>query len=159
MFLRIPSALLTIAALALFCTTLPAQDSKTITIRILDPHTGKLITASNINVRINHLKPEHPEWVVVNEDGTAKATLPPDVIEIALHATYDNTMEVYVNCDAVKGRDVGPDHWYTLSAILASGLSAPNGCSAKTAVAKPGEFVLFARKKNWQDRYKQDFSE
>ena len=159
MLVRNRRVLLVSAALWVCCALLPAQAAKSITIRILDGRTGKALVSSNINVRVNHRKTEHPEWVEVNEDGTGKTTLPADATEIMVHATYDNTMEVYVNCDGVKDKDKTIEHWYSVSAILASGVTSPNGCSTKKAVAKPGELIFYVRTKSWLDRYQQDYTE
>jgi hypothetical protein len=66
-------------------------------------------------------------------------------------------MTVYVNCDSAKDKDSPVPRWYALSDILASGVAAPNGCSKRTALAQPGEFVFYVRKQNWQEQMK-DYS-
>jgi hypothetical protein len=158
MQLRIRSALMMIAALAI-CCALAAQDSKNITIRLVDGRTGKPLAASNVLIRINHQKTVHAEWTVANDDLSGNATLPTDAADLAIQATYDNNMEVYINCDSVKDNPPTGPHWYKLSDVLATGVVTPNGCGKQTAPAKPGELVVFARIKNWRDRYQQDFSE
>jgi hypothetical protein len=151
-------AFLMCAALAVCSGALSAQ-TQAITIRVLDGHTGKALVTTSILVRVDHQKTVHANWVSLNEDLTGKATLPAEATLLAAQATYDNTIELFVNCDSVKDNPPTGPHWYKLSDILATGVVAPNGCSGKSAVAKPGEFVFFARAKSWRDRYVQDFSE
>ena len=153
------SALLMVAALVVCCGSLPAQTPKSITIRVLDPHTGKALVTSSVLIRVDHQKTVHANWVALNEDLTGKATLPADAALLAAQASYDNTMELYINCDSVKDNPPTGPHWYKLSDILATGVVAANGCSKRTAAAKPGEFILFARRKNWHDSIEQDFTE
>jgi hypothetical protein len=88
----------------------------------------------------------------MNDDGTVIVTLPSDAREIAIKATYDLSIETYVNCDAAKEADKERDIWYPISQILQSGLVAPNECSQTRYTAKPGEFVFFVRKRTWRDR-------
>jgi hypothetical protein len=158
MILRIRSALLTSAALAV-CVALPAQTAKTITIRIVDGHTGKALVASNVLIRVDHQKTVHADWVALNDDRSGKATLPAYAAVVAAQATYDNTMELYINCDSVKDDPPTGPHWYKLSEILATGVVTANGCSHRTVEAKPGEIVIFARRKSWRDTIQQDFTE
>jgi hypothetical protein len=149
-------ALLLYFCMASFCAFLSAQTEKTITIRMLDSRSGKLIATSDFLVSINHEKTVHGNWVQKSEEGVGVMKLPPEATEILVHATYDGAMSIYDNCDAVK--DLGTadhaaalDHWYALSEILAKGIVAPNGCVGKKVpdklqvFAKPGEFVFFVR--------------
>ncbi len=151
--------LLLLMCLAALCGSGYAQTEKTITIRMLDSKTGLLIATSNFLVRVNHEETVHGDWVKQNEDGTGKLTLPGDADVVSLRATYESAMYTYSNCDADKDRPSSeqapsPDHWYSVSAILASGVVAPNGCVGKKVpnklqvFANPGEFVFFVRKMN-----------
>src|SRR5208337_5630169 len=97
----------------------------------------------------------HANWVRQNEDGTGRLTVPQDASLLAAQATYDNTMQIYVNCDSSKEKDPVA-RWYAVSDILTTGIVAPTGCSQRTAVAKPGEFVFFVRRRNWVEQMKQD---
>ena len=156
---RVFPLLLCMAAL---CGSVFAQTEKTVTIRMLDSKTGLLIATSGFLVRVNHGQVVHGDWVKQNEDGTGKLRLPSDAEVVSIHATYDGAMYVYANCDADKDRGssvraASPDRWYPVSAILASGVVAPNGCVGKKVpdklqvFAKPGEFVFFVRKLNaWE---------
>ena len=148
--------------LAAFCGCLCAQTGKTITVRMLNGKTGKLIATSNFLVRIDHEQTVHADWVVQNEDGTGKLTLPGSAAALSIKATYDGAMYVYVNCDAATGKGNPTDRWYGVSEILTSGVVAANGCvkpkdAAKLKfVAKPGEFVFFVRKLNPLEQIEED---
>jgi hypothetical protein len=143
-------------AASAFFVSVRAQTEKTITVRMIDTRTGILIASSNDLVRINHIKEEHGDWIVKNEDGSGKLTLPPQTEEISIHATYESATMIYTNCDAAKdhgssAKAPSQEQWYLVATILASGLVAPNGCVGKKVpekdqvVAKPGEFVFFVR--------------
>jgi hypothetical protein len=140
-----------------------AQTEKTITIRMLDGKTGRLIATSNFLVRINHDQTLHADWVVQNEDGTGKLTLPKNGSLIAVQGTYDRSEEIYVNCDSASQKENPIDHWYAVSEIQTTGVIAPNSCvkpseSAKLRpVLKPGVFVFYVRKKNWREQSDEDF--
>jgi hypothetical protein len=161
-----PAAVL--ASLLLICACLPAQTAKTVTLRMLDGRSGRLISTTDFLIQINHQQTQHADWVSLNNDGTGKMTLPPDATEISVHATYDSSMSIYVNCDVQKGKGiledqglletrVSPDPWYPVADLFTSGVVTPNGCinkkdAAKQKItAKPGEFVFFVRKKNWRE--------
>ena len=157
--------LLCIAAVSI-CSPLCAQTGKTVTIRMLDSRTGILIASSDYLVRIDHEETAHGNWVVKNEDGSGKLTLPGNAIAISVRATYDSNTVMYVNCDAAKdvgsaNRAPGLDRWYKVADILESGVVAPNGCAGKKipdrlqVVAKPGEFVFFVRKLNAKEQFAQ----
>jgi hypothetical protein len=152
-------ALLLSFCMAAFCASISAQTEKTITIRMLDSKSGKLISTSDFLVRINHEKTAHGNWVQKNEEGVGVMKLPPEATDILVNATYDGAMSVYDNCDAAKDAGTADhaatlDHWYAVSDILTKGVVAPNGCVGKKVpdklqvFAKPGEFVFFVRHKS-----------
>jgi hypothetical protein len=154
--------------MAALCGSLCSQTGKTITIRMLDGKTGKLITPSNYLVRVDHEQTIHANWVVQNENGTGKLTVPSGATDLAIQATYDSAISCYLNCDANKDHGASDhgqalDRWYKISEILAQGVVAPNDCAGKKLSeklhlsAKPGEFVFFVRKQNWLEQM-QDFS-
>ena len=147
------------AFIALLCAAalsagLHAQTVNTIQIRLLDGKTGLPVKASNYMVRIDHHDTAHNEWVQIKDDGIVLATLPPDAHEVAIKATYDMSMQTYVNCDVAKESDKERDIWYPIAQILKSGVVAPNECSQTHYTAKPGEFVFFVRKRNWVEQLK-----
>jgi hypothetical protein len=153
--------------LAALCGFAVAQAQQTITLRMLDGRTGKLIHTSDFLVRINQEKTVHANWVTLNEDGTGKLTVPGDATVLSVRATYDNTMSVFVNCDTDNSslkrldREPSPDRWYKVSDILALGVVAPSGCGGKKVsdklqvVAKPGEFIFFVRKRNSLEQFEE----
>jgi hypothetical protein len=81
--------------------------------------------------------------------------LPKQAAVLAVGAKYDSGMTMYVNCDSAKDKGEPVARWYTISDILTTGVVAPNACSKRTAVAKPGEFVLFIRPQNWREEVQQ----
>ena len=141
-----------------FCGVLQAQSAKTITLRILDGKTGLSVTPDNFLVRINHEQTEHVDWTTQNGDGSVVLKLPAGATVVAVRATYDRSMEYYVNCDAVGEGNAPELHWYPVGDVLRSGLVTPNGCVKPKAAerlrvtAKPGEYVFFVRKIGWRDR-------
>jgi hypothetical protein len=140
---------------AWFTPTEHAQTGKTITIRILDSKTARPIVPSNFLVRINHQPALHGEWVRVNENGSGKLTVPGDADVVSIHATYDSSMQMYVNCDSMQEKQNPQEHWYAVSAILTEGVVAPNGCSKMTETAQPGEFVFFVRRQTWREQMRE----
>jgi hypothetical protein len=148
-----------LSALAVvLCAPLRPQDTKSITVRILDGRTGHPIAPTGFQVRIDHLKAVHGDWVKPNEDGSGELSLPLDAALITMHFSYDSNMTVYVNCDAVNKKDMIGDPWYSVLDILDKGIVAPNECvtpkhaaKLKMPEAKPGEIVLFVRPKNWHE--------
>jgi hypothetical protein len=139
-------------------STLLAQDTKTITLKVFDGKTGHPIMATGYQVRADHLKAVHNDWVKQNDDGSADLTIPSDVHEISIHLAYDNSMDIYVNCDAQK--NTFGDVWYLVPQIMSEGMVMANGCGhAKVnekykTTALPGELIMFVREKNWFERGK-----
>lgn len=147
-------ALILAAALS---ANLQAQAAGTINVLILDGKTGKPIIPSNFIVRINHLSAVHNDWVTVDDDGLGLVTIPSNATFLSVQGTYNNSMDIYVNCDAAMQKDVHTLHWYSIADILAKGVNAPNECyKGKYAEAthtelKPGTFVFYVRKNNWNE--------
>ncbi|HUB29271.1 MAG TPA: hypothetical protein VL967_06220 [Terracidiphilus sp.] len=152
------SGALAAIACACFVALLPAQDAKVITLRILDGKTGQAVTPSNVQVLFNHQSEAHGSWVDQKDDGTIEVKMPPDAKSIAVRATYENSIEYYINCDVARQRDTQSVSWYPVADVLASGLAIPNECAnAKAAekikvTTKPGELVLFVRKRGWREQ-------
>ena len=158
--------LLLTVCLPTLCASQPAQNEKSLTLRMLDGKTGMLIATSSFLVRINHEDDVHGGWVKQNEDGTGKLTLPPSAVMFSIHATYESAMSTYVNCDADKelpsaDHATGVDRWYSVELILTSGVAAPNNCAGNKiperlqVVAKPGEFVFFVRRQNAREQMRE----
>jgi hypothetical protein len=152
-----------ILLIAAFSGLLSAQSEKSIVIRLLDGKTGKPVEASNFQIRVDHQDAAHPNWVMQNADGTAKLTVPGSASLLSIHATYDDAIETFVNCDAATGKADMIEHWLVIKDILSTGMAVPDSCvnpgiAAKLMPAvKPGEIVLFVRKLNTRERMK-DFS-
>lgn len=145
--------------LFVLCGALHAEPGKTITLRVFDGKTGHAIMPTGYQVRADHQTAVHNDWVKQNEDGTAELTVPADAHEISIHIAYENSMEIYVNCDAQKN-EFG-DVWYPVPRIMSNGVVTANGCGHAKAnekyktTAAPGELILFVREKNWLERGKE----
>lgn len=146
--------------LAAVCGCLFAQSEKTITVRILDGKSGRPVEASGFQVRVDHEPSFHADWVVQNEDGTGKLIVPKGASLLSIRGTYDNSMQVYVNCDSAAEKTNPVDRWYAISEILTSGIVAPNGCGKPSnaaklkPVAKPGEFVFLVRRMTSREQWR-----
>lgn len=158
-------ALQLLLCIAAFCGVLYAQAPKTITLRMIDGKSGKLIATTDFLVRVDHQETIHANWVTLNDDGTGKLTVPDDASLLSIHASYDGATSLFVNCDSnndTKGMNPGyvVDRWYSVSDILTKGVVAPNDCIGKKVpeklqlFAKPGEFVFFVRRMNVREEYR-----
>lgn len=153
----ISRVLVLLLSVATLCGVLQAQSANIVTLRLLDGKTGRRIVPTGILVRANHDATDHGNWTKQNDDGTAQIKLPEDASVILIHATYENSMEYFINCDGPKQADTPAELWYPVSGILSTGVVAANGCLNPKAAeklkvtAKPGEFVLFVRKLNWRE--------
>jgi hypothetical protein len=123
----------------------------TITVRVLDGRTGKPVVPSNLLVRVDKLKQIHSDWVTQNDDATGFVALPATSRLVSVEAVYDESMEIYVNCDPAPEAYPGERHWYSIETILRSGLVVADGCEKPKkhvvvpATAKPGELVIYVR--------------
>ncbi len=145
-------ALSRLALTLAICLPLHAQDAKTISVKLRDGKTGLPVKADNFLVRVDHHDTILNEAVQMNDDGTVIVTVSADAKEISFKATYNGSMDTYINCDAAKQSDKERDIWYPIATILQSGVVAPNECGKTDYTAKPGEFVFFVRKRDWRDR-------
>lgn len=140
------------------CGVVDAQSAKTeiIILKIYDGKSGKPVVPTGYQVRVDHLTMLHPDWVKQNDDGSAEMTIPAESSVVALHLAYDNSMEIYVACDADK--NAFGDVWYTVSEIMKKGTVAANACGKSKVnekyktTAAPGELILFVRERNWKER-------
>jgi len=158
MIRRAYGSLLLMAFVGGFTGLLLAQTGRVITIKVRDGKTGASVTPSNIHVRFNHQGEASGNWVDQKDDGTIEVKLPQDAKVISVRATYLDSTEYFVNCDVAKQRDSSAESWYPLTDIVTSGLAIPNDCARVKDAAKvrgevkPGEFVLFVRKRNWKEQ-------
>ncbi len=145
----------------LTCFAQQGQVQKKFTVRVLDGKTGEKVSPNNLEVRINRQQTYHVEWVKLEDDGTIELMLPENATAVSVRATYANSTDYYVNCDMAKQKNTTADGWYPVGDILTDGLVIPNDCvkpkdAAKVKVdPKPGEFVLFVRKRNWKEEAMQ----
>lgn len=129
--------------------------TKTIIIRVFDGKSGKPVVPTGFQVRVDHQIMLHPDWVKTNDDGTAELTIPADTHEVALHLAYNDSMDIYVNCD--KDKNAFGDVWYLIPQIMSKGMVMENGCGKPKAnekyktTAMPGELILFVRQRNWKE--------
>ena len=141
--------------LILLGSALHAEPTKTIIIKVFDGKSGRPIVPTGFQVRVDHQTMLHADWVKPNDDGTAELTVPADTSVVALHLAYDNSMEIYVNCDA-KLNAFG-DVWYRVPEIMEKGLVMENGCGKSKVNEKykttaiPGELILFVRERNFKE--------
>ena len=152
-------ALLLLVLMAAPCAALHAQESKIIKIRIFDSKSGKPVAPTGFMIRVDHQRTVHGDWVKQNEDGTGDLALPIDATAVSIHESYDNSMEIYVNCDTEKHKGMIGDIWYTVADIMSKGLVVENGCGKPKDVAKlavpvpePGVIVLYVRQRNWKEQ-------
>lgn len=150
--------LLTLIAGAAF-----AQAGNTLTVRVVDGKTGEKVTPDNLQVKFkSNGKVMEKSWVKQEEDGTTEVKIPDGATSISLKATYESSTSFYVNCDVAKQKDTTGETWYPVADILSSGIKIPDDCVKEkdagkiTVDVKPGEFVLFVRKKNWLENGTQD---
>jgi len=147
--------------MAACCGCLLAQTEKTITIRILDGKTGKPVETTGFQVRVDHEALIHSDWVVQSEDGANKLAVPKGASLLSIRGTYDNSMQIYVNCDSVVEKANPITRWYAISDILTSGVVVPNGCGKPSdqakvkPVAKPGEIVLLVRRMTTREQWRE----
>ena len=152
-----------LVCMAAFSSCIFAQSGKTITLRMLDGKTGRLIATSDFLVRIDHEQTVHANWVTLNDNGTGKLILPQKAAVFTIQGLYESSMQIYVNCDSAAEKGYAVDRWYAVEEILSFGVAAPNGCgrlyAAKLKLAvKPGEFVFFVRKQSLREQMKEDYS-
>jgi hypothetical protein len=140
-----------LAFILALCLSLHAQNTRNFSVVLRDGRTGKLITPSNFLLRVDHHDTVRNEWVKINDDGTVIVTIPGDVKEISLQATYSSGMDYYVDCDAAKQTDKERTIWYPVDQIMTTGIVAPNECSKTDYPTQPGEFVFFVRKRSALD--------
>lgn len=155
-----PSAVRFVLALVLAAALagpLCAQNNLTVTILMLDGKTGRPIIPSNFIVRFDHLNAVHNDMVAVNDEGIGTVAVPPGTTYLSVQGTFNNSMDIYVNCDAAMQKDTGTVHWYSVADILATGVAMPNECYkgkyAETTrlTPKPAMFVFYVRKNNWHE--------
>lgn len=137
------------------CMASVSYAQKRVVLRVLDGRTGEKVSPDNIEVRINRQQTSHIEFVKIGDDGAIELTLPDNATALSLRATYDGSMDYYVNCDVAGQKDTSVQTWFPVDDVLKNGLVMPNECrktkDMQPATAKPGEFVLYVRKRGLRD--------
>lgn len=137
---------------------LRAQQSATITVRILDGKSGTQADASNVLIQFDHHHETTGDWQHQNDDGSIEVRVPPGAKVISVHATYQNAMEYYINCDVAKQKNSSVESWYPIADILNAGIVMPNDCVKQKDAAKikidpqKGVFVVYVRQHNWREQ-------
>jgi len=151
------------AALAAFCVpgsgmAQSSQKGSTITVRILDGKTGAHADASNVLIQFDHHQETSGDWQHQNDDGSVEVRIPAEAKVITVHATYDNGMEFYINCDVARQKNSSAESWYPIADILKSGIVIPNDCVKQKDADKvridpqKGVFVVYVRQRNWREQ-------
>ncbi len=135
-----------------------AQTGATITIRMFDARTAHPIMPSNLLIRLDHNDDIHSETLHIDDQGMGTVTVPAGAKFFSVQGTYDNGMEIYINCDSGMEKNLAALHWYPVAQILSTGVIAPNECYKgkyerdPRVPLKPGEFDFFVRKTSVKDQ-------
>jgi hypothetical protein len=146
-----------LARLSLLTGLAHAQTARTISIRIFDGRTAQPIVPSNFLVRIDHQDDLRNESLRIDSDGIGEITIPAGAAFLSVQGTYDNSMDIFLNCDAGMEKNTGTLHWYSIADILSTGVIAPNECYKgkyernPRITPKAGELDFFVRKSNFSD--------
>ncbi len=121
-----------------------------------DARSGRQLKPDNFLVRLNHQDDLHNETLRIDDEGTGQITVPAGTSFLSVEGTFDNSMEIYINCDTGKEKNDRRRHWYSIQEILNTGVIAPNECfngryERPRIAVKPGEFLFYARQRNWRD--------
>lgn len=144
-------------SLAFSAALLHAQSPTVIVVKLLDGKTGEPITPSNVQIRVNHQSATDGQWFDQKDDGSVEVKVSSEAKVLSVRATYNNSSEYYVNCDVAKQKNTDELTWYPIGDILKSGIAAPNDCAPHKEAnelrsgVKPGELILFVRKRGWKD--------
>ena len=141
--------LLCVAALS--CASLSAQPLINITVRVLDSRNGQPITHASVQALIDRADPGKFVWGHTDEAGIPYVEFDAKISVIAIHADPLGTFK-YATCDAQHGWFFQTS-WYAVSEILKTGIVAgANNCNRRSAVAQPGEFIVFLRPLHWWEK-------
>jgi len=153
--------MLSLCWITLACTACRAQADHAITILMLDSQSGKPITTSEFQIWTGESLASaktggiSPRYVKPDVSGFGEAVFPPGATVFTVHAQYGPAGWGYVNCDRVKDHGSFREHWYSIDAVVSTGIAAPNLCSKQKAVAKPGQFVFFVRPMSSWEKFHQ----
>jgi hypothetical protein len=151
-------ALCFLASLTVALSRLHAQTGITITIRMFDARTAHPIMPNNLLVRVDHRDDIRSETLHIDDQGIGTVTVPAGSTFVSVQGTYDDGMEIFINCDSGMEKNLAALHWYSLASILSTGVIAPNECYKgkyerdPRVPLKPGEFDFFVRKTSVKDQ-------
>jgi hypothetical protein len=135
-----------------------AQAGTTIAIRMLDGRTAHAIIPNNLLIRFDHNDDIHSETLHIDDQGVGTVTIPANAQFLSVQGTYNDGMEIFINCDAGMEKNLQALHWYSIADILSTGVIAPNECYKgkyernPRVPLKPGEFDFFVRKTSVKDQ-------
>ena len=135
----------------------PPPAPQTVTIRMFDARTGRQVAPSNFIIRFDHDNDDvHNETLKIDDDGTGTIILPAGAKFLSVQGSFDESEQIYLNCDTGKEKDATKLHWYSTPEILSTGVIAPNECfngkyERPRFATKPGEFDFYVRQRNWRD--------
>jgi hypothetical protein len=129
-----------------------------ITIRMFDARTASPIVPNNLLVRVDHQDEVHNQTLHIDDLGVGTVTLPAGATVLSMQGTYNDGMEIYLNCDAGMEKNLNALHWYSIATVVSTGVIAPNECYKgkyernPRVPLKPGEFDFFVRKISAKDQ-------
>jgi hypothetical protein len=129
-----------------------------LTIRMFDGHTARALMPNNLLVRLDHKDDIHSETLHIDDQGIGTVTVPAGASFLSVQGTYNDGMEIYVNCDSGMEKNLSARHWYPIADILSTGVIAPNECDKgkfernPRIPLKPGEFDFFVHKISIKDQ-------
>jgi hypothetical protein len=153
-----------LAAVALAATLLRIQaqtgipSAATVTIRVFDARTAQAIMPNNLLVRFDHHDDIHSETLHIDDQGIGTVTVPAGSTFLSVQGTYNDGMEIFINCDSGMEKNLAAMHWYSIADVLSKGVIAPNECYKgkyernPRVPLKPGEFDFFVRKTSVKDQ-------
>lgn len=129
-----------------------------ITIRMFDARTARPIMPSNLLVRLDHNDDIRSQTLHIDDQGVGTVTVPSSAAFLSVQGTFNDGMEIFINCDAGMERNSSALHWYAIADILSTGVIAPNECYKgkyernPRVPLRPGEFDFFVRKTSMKDQ-------
>ena len=137
----------------------------TIHVRVLDGRTGKNLAGMYLAFLDYHSGPHGDKnddlngrlFVKSSVDGDSYS-VNPDVNGVLVFDGLGDRTGYWTTCTRQKfynsqTQTYGQEHLYPVSTIIATGIVSKNSCSRRTAIAKPGELILFVRPTTWWERF------
>lgn len=140
--------LILVWAMLVLAATAGAQTKvERIRIRVLDGHSGKPVRrVSTLTTVYPLISYRYPIDARTDAQGVASLLVPTDT-------QISSVARRHPLCQRRDKAQPDAPVGFSVAAILAAGVDAPNTCSHKTAPAVPGELVLFVRPLRWWERF------